>query len=260
MSDLRLDHIVERRGSFARVLAMLTPVNRLRLDRLLQYSWMSRTCREIQRDYRSMSEHKVNFLPKLPVAPRYPCPFLTATDMQTYVLPLYRFGWGISHVSIDSHDTQPTLPATRFSKRIILPDTDIAGRFVKEITSIIIEPENVKVLLRQRKVGLILSSQHHPILEQSSQGAHSVVDVHTHTHAARAPPDRQNIDDPGTLIRNRPGITHRDIRFAILVERLMMDGGFIDSLAPVFYPQPTDIETVHNFRLLPPEVKDSSKK
>lgn len=84
------------------------------------------------------------------------------------------------------------------------------------------------------------------------------MDVHVHTHTARAPPDGQfvNVQE---FIRKRPGITHRDIRFAILVERFLLDSGPINSLPSVFYSQPTDIDSVHNFRALQ-EVRDSAEK
>ena len=85
------------------------------------------------------------------------------------------------------------------------------------------------------------------------------MDIHVHTHTARAPLDRQNIDDQETFIRKRPGITYRDIRFAILVERLLLESG-LSSPVSVFYPQPTGIDSVHNFRVLQLEVQDLAEK
>ena len=137
---------------------MRAPLNRLLLGRLFIQTWP--TSQETRRGRHSApamttSELKVNFLPELPPAPPYPCPFLTATDMYTYVLPLYRFGWGISRVPINTSSKKPTPPATRLSKRIITANPDIAGKLVKGITNTVIEPENVKVLSCQTTVGLI---------------------------------------------------------------------------------------------------------
>jgi hypothetical protein len=91
----------------------------------------------------------------------------------------------------------------------------------------------------------------------------SIVDIHVHTHTARAPPDRQNVDDKEKFTRKRPGITLRDIRFAILVERLLTNythACFLDAPSSAFYPQPTNIDNLHNFRALPPEAQEPAEK
>jgi hypothetical protein len=73
---------------------------------------------------------------------------LTVTDIETYVLQLYRFGWGITRIPTDTSGSRTAPPATQLSRRIILPlaNTDIAGKLVEDITDTIVEPENVKVL------------------------------------------------------------------------------------------------------------------
>lgn len=119
---------------------MRPSVNRLPLDRLLKQIFRSRRIHY-------PIPARVDFLPEPPLAPRYPCPFLTATDMPTYVLPLYRFGWGISRVPNNTSATKPALAATQLSKRFTLPNPDKAKKFVEEITNTIIEPENVNILL-----------------------------------------------------------------------------------------------------------------
>jgi hypothetical protein len=99
-------------------------------------------------------------------------------------------------------------------------------------------------------------SQHHPTIEQQDHGALSAVAIHVHTHTALAPPGCQNTDDQEVFKRKRPGITHRDIRFAILVEHLLLDfahGRLFDYPSFVCFPKPIDVDSLHDFRKLPLE-------
>jgi len=94
---------------------------------------------------------------------------------------------------------------------------------------------------------------HHPAWDE---GDLSSTDIHIHTHTALAPPDRQNADDQEAFTPKRPGVTHRDIRYAILFETLLRDYIRQRLLKPNFaaiFPQPTEIDAVHNFRTLPPQ-------
>lgn len=96
----------------------------------------------------SFPKEFLDCLPQLPLAPRYPCPFIMAADMETYILPLYRIGWGISHVSNHPSNSTTTRPATQLSKEVILP-SDMAKTFAADIMGTIVEQENVKVPLCQ---------------------------------------------------------------------------------------------------------------
>lgn len=76
--------------------------------------------------------------------------------------------------------------------------------------------------------------------------------MHVHTHSAIAPESRRNTEDTDELptTKTRPGITHRDIRFALLLDSLIKDYVHHRLLAPQtlsLFPQPSDIDAIHNF-------------
>ena len=149
--------------SASAILAMRTLIHRVSHHRLPNYIIANTTGNLHRRWYnRSMalnsegiSEGKSQtrlHLPGLPAPPRYPCPFVTAKDIETYILPLYRIGWGISCVPVNTSSEKRIPSATQLSKKIILPNPDITRSFVKDIMHLI-EQENVKMSLVKR-IGL----------------------------------------------------------------------------------------------------------
>jgi len=176
-------------------------------------------------------------LPDLPPTPRYPCPFITASDIEKYLSPhLYAAGWGIS--SLPPSGQKITPPVTQLSKRILFPNSDMAEIFMKDVNTTIVDREN-----------------HHPTWEMKNSGDSSeyTLTVHVHTHSALASADNQNRDnDTEVFPRKRPGITLRDIRFALLFEDLLRDytrERLINTQPSPFYLQPKEIGSIHNIQL-----------
>jgi len=168
---------------------------------------------------------------ELPHTPRYPCPFISEADIKTYLLPLYSSGWGVSA----QHSNNKLAPsATQLSKRIPLPSSDIARLLRQDVDSHVIKLEN-----------------HHPVWEESASPGVCVT-IHVHTHSAIAPDGRCNVHDvEDSPNRKRPGITYRDIRFALLLDSLFQDYAYhrLFKLEPMLmFPQPMTIDSVHHFR------------
>ncbi|KAF8520388.1 hypothetical protein BU17DRAFT_88977 [Hysterangium stoloniferum] len=183
-------------------------------------------------------------LPDLPPTPRYPCPFVTASDIEKYLSPhLYAAGWGIS--SLRPSDQKITPPVTQLSKRVLFPNSDIAEIFMKDVNTTIVDREN-----------------HHPTWEvkDSDDSSEHIVTIHVHTHSALAPADNQSHNDAEVFPRKRPGITLRDIRFALLYEELLRDytrQRLINTQTSSFYLQPKEIGSIHNIQ--PQSQKDSDE-
>ncbi|KIJ49691.1 hypothetical protein M422DRAFT_246762 [Sphaerobolus stellatus SS14] len=169
---------------------------------------------------------------ELPTSPKYPCPFITEADLERYLKPLYSTGWGISVVSavLAPAKGKPVPAATQLSKRISFPNADIANVFIEDAKSLIVQAEN-----------------HHPVWDKETAKS---LNVHVHTHSAIAPENRRNVEDTMDFPRTRPGITHRDIRFALLLDSLLKDYIYHRLLqhqpgAP--FLQPENFDVVHNF-------------
>jgi len=138
-------------------------------------------------------------LPPVPEAPGYPCPYLSDEEIATYLVPLYAFGWFVVSSEHDRKDQKspPKNASPVLSTLIILPEDQpqLAPHLTNELKRIQTE-EN-----------------HHCTTDISG----SRMTISTHTHSARP------LSEPGSRSqpRKRPGITLRDIRLAILIERAL---------------------------------------
>jgi len=135
-------------------------------------------------------------LPRLPDAPKYPCPYLNDEEISTYLVPLYARGWSIGS---SDYDRDSQLP----------PSDNVAPELLKDFlfsssTSVAREGFISKV----RKLQDI--ENHHGMITIIDDCVH----IRTHTHTARP------LSGPNAIVKRkrRPGITLRDVRLAILAE------------------------------------------
>ncbi|KAL0956645.1 hypothetical protein HGRIS_002778 [Hohenbuehelia grisea] len=164
----------------------------------------------------------------------WPTPWITKAEFNNYLYPLYHHAWGVHFVIIDrpsqsgsppevdapsSADNKPA-PNERVSqlwKSYPFCDFDAASSFVVDATK----------LMKQEK--------HHASIHLGDQGQNTVA-FHMHTHSARAPPHlpRQHLD--------APGITCRDLRLAVLLDRQYTNHYQNDGRAPQESPPVQDLK------------------
>ncbi|KAG9220564.1 hypothetical protein CCMSSC00406_0004020 [Pleurotus cornucopiae] len=143
----------------------------------------------------------------------WPTPWITAEDFERYMGVLYDNGWGIRFSSAHSKPAKshPSRVVPELLKTYHFGSDEFAVKFVEELKELMSE-ENVrpytKFLYGSTKPTshLLIFMQHHCILRV----ANTQVTVYTHTHSAR----------PALGSKNAPGITLRDVRFAMLADLL----------------------------------------
>jgi len=141
----------------------------------------------------------------LPEAPDWPCPLLTLLELETYIPMLYSRKWGIS---LNDAAIERLSCKFRFKKYGLMMD------FVQSIGRIAEEEKVCLTVMLISKSGILTYGlrcfQHHP---EVTFDARSVF-VHVYTHSACIP----SRDGEGE--EKASGITLRDIRFAVLLERI----------------------------------------
>ncbi|KDQ27546.1 hypothetical protein PLEOSDRAFT_158572 [Pleurotus ostreatus PC15] len=120
----------------------------------------------------------------------WPTPWITAEDFERYMGVLYNNGWGIHFSSAYSKPSKshPSRVVPELFKMYHFDRDEFAAKFVEDLKELMSE-EN-----------------HHCVLRV----ANTQVTIYTHTHSAR----------PALGSKNAPGITLRDVRFAMLVDLL----------------------------------------
>ncbi|KAF9501694.1 hypothetical protein BDN71DRAFT_1500725 [Pleurotus eryngii] len=120
----------------------------------------------------------------------WPTPWITAEDFERYMGVLNGNGWGIRFSSAHSKPSKshPSRVVPELLKTYHFGSDECVVKFVEDLKELMSE-EN-----------------HHCILRV----ANTQVTIYTHTHSAR----------PALGSKNAPGITLRDVRFAILVDSL----------------------------------------
>ncbi|KZT02569.1 uncharacterized protein LAESUDRAFT_762696 [Laetiporus sulphureus 93-53] len=133
-------------------------------------------------------------LPSLPETPPYPCPYLDDVEIVEYLEPLYSCGWYVGSsrdVKFESFPRAAPELVKRF--RFTKQHRSLAMQFVRDINEIQIKED------------------HHATLV-ITQG---VISVRTHTHSARP----RAVSDSAQSRKNVPGVTLRDVRLAMLIEK-----------------------------------------
>ncbi|KAG9220549.1 hypothetical protein CCMSSC00406_0004005 [Pleurotus cornucopiae] len=119
----------------------------------------------------------------------WPTPWITAEDFERYMGALYDNGWGIRFSSAHSKPTtHPSRVVPELLKTYHFGSDELAVKFVEDLKELMSE------------------EHHHCVLRV----ANTQVTIYTHTHSAR----------PTLGSKNAPGITLRDVRFAMLVDSL----------------------------------------
>ncbi|TFK84083.1 hypothetical protein K466DRAFT_589212 [Polyporus arcularius HHB13444] len=140
------------------------------------------------------------YFPELPPAPRYPCPFLTEEEINTYLTPLYRRSWTVQP---SSHG--PTKKAApELVKRFDFSSGSQVGEFLE-------------------RVGWVQESENH---HETREVNESSVTIRVHTHSGLRPASHP--EEPRKR-RVCPGITLRDVRFAYLLEGAAEGCGCVQS-------------------------------
>ncbi|KZV93403.1 transcriptional coactivator/pterin dehydratase [Exidia glandulosa HHB12029] len=130
-------------------------------------------------------------LPSLPPAPPYPCPLITQEELDEYLIPLYDHDWRVA-VKDNLFGLQRRINITKY-------------KFVLEFVNELAEYAKAE--------------SHHPEITFT----YSSVTVRLLTHSATSHPSGENPEPT-------QGITMRDVRLAILTERLVerfLDAGYI---------------------------------
>lgn len=145
---------------------------------------------------------KPNPLPQIPALPPpaqgWPTPWLGRSGIEEYLHPLYKRGWkpSVQESSVKGKES------TFLSAEYAFKKFDEAVKFVGD-------------------VGVIAHDEdHHPSTITITHGKKTTkVSLVTQTHAAKrpAPAPAESAESPPSYVRV-PGITIRDVRFAILVE------------------------------------------
>ncbi|KZT73564.1 hypothetical protein DAEQUDRAFT_662081 [Daedalea quercina L-15889] len=159
--------------------------------------------KRLQQEEAEVKAQGLKPLPSLPEAPKYPCPYLTEQEIAMYLQPLYEQGWFIG--------------SSEFMKdKRLGREVEYAPQLVKIFRFSPTHPEHREALLAfMESVSQMQTAENHHcnVLVDGES-----VQIRTHTHSARPLPNT-NEENP----RERPGITLRDVRLAILVEQLFHD-------------------------------------
>ncbi|KAF4598066.1 hypothetical protein EYR38_006460 [Pleurotus pulmonarius] len=124
----------------------------------------------------------------------WPTPWITAEDIERYMCVLNENGWDIRFSAAHSKPTKshPSRVVPELFKTYHFANVEFAAKFA----------EDVKELMTEEN--------HHCVLHV----ADTQLTIYTHTHSAR----------PALGSKNAPGITLRDVRFAMLVDLLHANG------------------------------------
>lgn len=133
-------------------------------------------------------------LPELPDKPKYPCPYLTDAEITTYLVPLYKRGWTVQSSNKAARQGHPSVAPALVKRFLFLKQRGYANLQFTEDIERFQKDEDHHCSVFRRGMALVLR---------------------THTHTARPLP-LVGVPHP---LKVRPGITLRDVRLAILVER-----------------------------------------
>ncbi|KAF5344645.1 hypothetical protein D9756_011230 [Leucocoprinus leucothites] len=148
-------------------------------------------------------------LPPLPELPPpvqgWPTFWIHSKDAQEYLYPLYFRGWGVRFLPRKYYASHSDRYTAHLTTDFTLCNYNCASKFIKDLNSI------------------CETEKHHPSSFSllNAAGQRPVLSLYVQTHTALRP--RWNEEDPSAdppLSRRVPGITRRDLRFALLVERL----------------------------------------
>lgn len=171
---------------------------------------------------------KPNPLPQIPALPPpaqgWPTPWLGRSGIEEYLHPLYKRGWkpSVQESSVKGKES------TFLSAEYAFKKFDEAVKFVGDV-GVIAHDEDVRLSLLSLTVpsfpthalGVsVYMLQHHPSTITITHSKKTTkVSLVTQTHAAKrpAPAPAESAESPPSYVRV-PGITIRDVRFAILVE------------------------------------------
>lgn len=147
----------------------------------------------------------------------WPTPWITAEDFERYMCVLYDSGWGIRFSSAHSKPTKshPSRVVPELLKTYHFANVEFAAKFAEDLKELM-TAENVrpctKILYELTKPTShsLIFIQHHCVLHVEN----TQLTIYTHTHSAR----------PALASKNAPGITLRDVRFAMLADLLNSNG------------------------------------
>ncbi|KAI0072050.1 hypothetical protein K474DRAFT_1775748 [Panus rudis PR-1116 ss-1] len=155
---------------------------------------------EIPVGERNKKEAIIPTLPPLPSKPPYPCPHLTQAGVAELLTPLYHRRWTITRVVLKEQSkekpNQEVKHPLALTKTFEFQGFNAAANFFQNVLTRIVRSEN-----------------HHPKITIDG----SVVTVELHTHSA-VPSTSES-----TPVKPFPGVTARDVRFAILLEQSLVN-------------------------------------
>ncbi|KAJ3561101.1 hypothetical protein NP233_g10404 [Leucocoprinus birnbaumii] len=145
-------------------------------------------------------------LPELPPPVKgWPTFWIHAKDADTYLYPLYSRGWGVRFLPRKYYKPHNDRYVAHLTTDFTLCNYNCASQFLSDITSICQEEKH-----HLSSFSLLNAAGQRPVLT-----------VFIQTHTAMRP--RWNEEDPSAdppLSRRVPGITRRDMRLALRIEKL----------------------------------------
>ncbi|KAF9443095.1 hypothetical protein P691DRAFT_764605 [Macrolepiota fuliginosa MF-IS2] len=143
-------------------------------------------------------------LPGLPPPVKgWPSFWTIRKEVEDYLYPLYARGWGIDFLPRKYHSSPNDRYVAHLATEYIFANFNCASQFIADLSA------------------LAKEEKHHPCRFSLQNDKRPTLSLHVLTDSALRP--RWNEEDPDLdppLSRRVPGITRRDLRFAILLEQL----------------------------------------
>ncbi|KAF8659694.1 hypothetical protein AX16_001797 [Volvariella volvacea WC 439] len=142
-------------------------------------------------------------IPDVPHVTGYPTRWITESEFEQYLRPLYDLGWGV-----EFRRRMPEKGKPSSSQHVI------AGRVVTEFTF----PDYLTAVgFLNEVVGIATKEDHHPNITIANR-RHPIIRISSQTDSAYRPVWENEFPQPPRTERKHPGITRRDLRLAALID------------------------------------------